>query len=72
MAVPPAIPIASQRVITVLLRQRFMLDQQLNHGFKFVEIFAPLLLPFDVLLELAGLSDFHDSHDVNSAFVESC
>ena len=63
MAVPRAVPIARQCMVPALRRQAFLSHEESAHFLELLEVFAPFLLSIDVLLELAGLSEPHESQE---------
>ncbi len=61
VAVATPNPSAQQWMILIFSKKGFAGDQNLEHGLQLVWIFAPLLLPFNVLLKLRCLAEPHPS-----------
>ena len=65
VAIAAARKISAQRMILVLRRQNFAVNQQVNRGFELRQILAAPVGEFDIFLELAGAAE--SSHRPKSA-----
>ena len=65
MAIAAACKVATQRVVSVLRRQWFTVNQKIEDGFKPGQILAAFSGKLDILFELAGAAE--GSHMPKSA-----
>lgn len=63
MTVPVASPIPTELMIAILRRKWPACKEEVDNSFQFCEVFASLLCPLDVLLELICLAEPHLSQE---------
>ena len=63
MAVPVPSPIPTELMIAILRRKWLFCQKEVDDSFQFCEVFASLLCPLDILLELIGLAKPHLSQE---------